>query len=92
MTRRRNPPPRRPLGPGRPSGKEKEQNVDNELRLARAVRKAESLQKQRLRRGDWDADYDEAGEPAEVESDAMEGTLADGDDFEDDGGDDDREE
>ena len=58
MTRRRNPPPRRPTsGTGRPGGKDKDQNVDNDLRLARAVRKAESLQKQRLRRGDWDADY-----------------------------------
>lgn len=85
MTRRRNPPPRRPQGPSRP-GKDKEQTVDNELRLARAVRKAESLQKQRLRRGEWDADYDEAAEPleAELEGDVFATSSEEDEDHEDD--------
>jgi hypothetical protein len=55
MTRRRNPPPRQPLRPQR----SKEQEIDNDLRLARATRKAESMQKQQLRRQQWDNDYDD---------------------------------
>ncbi len=57
MTRRRNPPPRTPLRPQR----SKEKEIDNDLRLARATRKAESMQKQQLRRQQWDNDYEEVG-------------------------------
>lgn len=60
MTRRRNPPPRRPLRPT----KDKDQ-VDSDLRMARANRKAESLQKQQLRRLEWDED-------AEIQNEADE--------------------
>jgi hypothetical protein len=49
--------------------------------VARAVRKAESLQKQRLRRGDWDTDYDDADEPLEAGFDAeLEDSPEDGGD------------
>lgn len=58
MTRRRNPPPRRSTSGGRTPGKDKEQ-VENELRIARAARKAESQTKQQLRRWDWEAAEDE---------------------------------
>ena len=54
MTRRRNPPPRRPQRPT----KDKDQ-VDSDLRVARANRKAESQQKQKLRRLEWDEDAEE---------------------------------
>ena len=89
MTRRSNPPPRRPpSGPGRPGGKDKNQNIDNELRLSRAIRKAESLQKQRLRRGDWDTESDNLeGEPAEPDLDsALEDGLDETEGREDDEG------
>lgn len=55
MTRRRNPPPR-PQRPNRPN-KEKD-TLDNDLRLARATRKAESQQKQQLRRREWNSELD----------------------------------
>lgn len=57
MTRRRNPPPRRPLRPT----KDKDQ-LDSELRMARANRKSDSLQKQKLRRLEWDEDAENPGE------------------------------
>ena len=63
MTRRRNPPPRtgRPLRPG----KDKEQ-LDTDLRNAKVARKAESQQKNRLRRHEWDDEVEDANpEPEE---------------------------
>ena len=62
MTRRRNPPPRQPLRPQR----SKEKEIDNDLRLARASRKAESTQKQQLRRQQWDNDEEVGGDPESV--------------------------
>ncbi len=62
MTRRRNPPPRRPQRPT----KDKDQ-VDSDLRMARANRKAESLQQQKLRRLEWDEEAEPSGETAEDE-------------------------
>jgi hypothetical protein len=53
MTRRRNPPPR-PVRPNR-SKKDQEQ-LDNDLRMARQNRKAEHQQKQMLRRLEWDSE------------------------------------
>ena len=65
MTRRRNPPPRRPgQGPARPPGRKDEQSKENDLRLTRALRKAQDLQKQRLRRHDFDDADDEPGAAA----------------------------
>lgn len=89
MTRRRNPPPRQPLRPQR----SKEKEIDNDLRLARATRKAESMQKQQLRRQQWDNDYDdieadpEAGLP---EADELIDTPDDHEDEDADEDDDDR--
>jgi len=63
VTRRRNPPPRRPIRPA----KDKDQ-VDSDLRAARANRKAESVQKQKLRRLEWDEDAEGfVGEETEEE-------------------------
>jgi len=54
MTRRRNPPPRTV----RPKKKDQEQ-LDNDLRVARQNRKAEIQQKQMLRRLQWDQEGDD---------------------------------
>lgn len=66
MTARRVPPFRGPARPNKP----KEKDVDSELRHARASRKADAQQKNRLRRHDW-VDEDE------VEVDAIEDTDID---------------
>lgn len=63
MTRRRNPPPRRPGAGGRSPSKDKEQ-AEQDARLARATRKAENQKKQQLRRWDW-----EGAEDAEADGD-----------------------
>ena len=86
MTRRRSPQPRRPgAGPTRTTGREKEQNKDSELRQARVQRKAESQQKQRLRRLDWDAETDDVADnldgPRDLEADDF--TLGDDSDADD---------
>ena len=60
MTRRRNPPSHRPPGSNRAS-KDRD-TIDSELRAARANRKADSQQKQALRRLEWDAEMPEAEE------------------------------
>jgi hypothetical protein len=80
MTRRRNPPPRNPAGPLR--SKKNTESVDNELRLARAARRADSQQKQRLRRGEWETEPDDVDvepEPLEFGDDKETGAAADED-------------
>ena len=59
MARRGKPAPPGPLRPNRPSKVNKEREINSELRKARASRKAETLQKQSLRRNDWDNKVEE---------------------------------
>jgi hypothetical protein len=59
MTRRRNSQPHRPLSSSpRAAAKKQEENKDNELRQARAVKKAEAQEKLRLRRHEWDPEQE----------------------------------
>jgi hypothetical protein len=81
MTRRRNPPPR-PLRPNR-SKKDQEQ-LDNDLRVARANRRAENHQKQMLRRREWDQDGADDAEDLPMESEADDEEATDDDDDDDD--------
>ena len=70
MTRRRNPPTHRP-SPGSPrtTGRKQEENKDNELRQARAAKKAQEQEKIRLRRGDWNTEPETADdEPGDLDS------------------------
>ena len=60
MTRRRNPPPRNPSRPTRPS---KDKDLDSDLRTAKVARKADSQQKQRLRRREFDEEIIDDTEP-----------------------------
>lgn len=62
MTRRRNPPPRNPSRPLRGPSKDKDQ-VDSDLRTAKVARKADSQQKQRLRRLEFDEEVIDDTEP-----------------------------
>ena len=79
MMRRRNTPPKRgPVAPRRAQDKERE--VESELRAARANRKASSVQKQQLRRLEWDDDpLDETGDES-MFSDSTDGIDDDSDD------------
>jgi hypothetical protein len=85
VTRRRNPPPRGPIRPQRP-GKEREQ-LESDLRIARANRKAASQEKQRLRRREWDEEVVDTdaepeqfqyGEPADEEPESTEDESSQG--------------
>ena len=77
MTRRRSTPPGRPTRPQRPT---KEKDIDNDLRLARASRRAEAQQKHRLRRQDWDTEADDTEtDSSTLESDGGPDDRGDGD-------------
>jgi hypothetical protein len=66
MTARRVTPPRRPTRPQRPT---KEKDIESDLRQARASRRAEAQQKQRLRRQEWDNEVEDVeSEPGIWES------------------------
>lgn len=78
MTRRRNPPPRNPQRPQR-SSKDFDQ-LDSELRMARANRRADSLQKQKLRRLEWDDDSELEPEDMNFEGDDAQAGDAEDDD------------
>jgi hypothetical protein len=84
VTRRRNPPPRNPLRPQR-SSKDKDQ-LDSELRMARANRRAENLQKQKLRRLDWDPEAEDSNlEPGDLDPETTEDAAAEDADEDDTG-------
>lgn len=88
MTRRRSTPPGRSSRPQRPP---KEKDIDNDLRLARASRKADAQQKQRLRRQEWETDADEVdNEVGAWESDGGPDDRGEGDDTRGDDGKDER--
>jgi hypothetical protein len=81
MTARRVPPSR---GPARPLRPNREKDIESDLRQARASRRADAQQKNRLRRQDWD-DEDEAelGPESDGGPDDREADDTRGDDTED---------
>lgn len=82
MTARRAPQTR---GPARPLRPPKEKDIDTELRQARASRRAEAQQKNRLRRHDWtEEDLEEDDDSADLAIGGGDGNGDDGDDDDDD--------
>jgi hypothetical protein len=75
----------------RPTKPPKEKDIDNDLRLARASRKADAQQKHRLRRHDWDSEGEDVeNEPSAWESDRGPDDRGDDDDSRGDDGKDER--